>query len=114
MNRSSTAANPNDTAAEDEEATRKAREWRVGKSQVWAWWVDRLNARLASGDTYASMRSFTDDVGQNRDFVDDCGHKVAVPHNKGLGRGIALLMIAEHPEFAKLFRMRRGQSRREA
>jgi hypothetical protein len=98
----------NDTADEDEEALRLARAWREGKERVWAWWVERLNARLASGSTYASMRSFTDDVGQNHDFVDDYGRKVAVPHNRSLGRGLALLMVEEHPEFGQLFRMRKG------
>lgn len=90
----------------DKEALRLAREWREGKSRVWAWLVDRLNACLESGRTYASMRSFTDDVGQNHDFVDDYGRKVAVPHNRGLGRGLALLMVEEYPEFGQLFRMR--------
>lgn len=52
------------------------------------------------------MRSFTDDAGQNHDFVDDDGQKVSVPHDRGLGRGIALLMVEEHPEFRPLFRMR--------
>lgn len=99
--------------AEDEEAMHLARVWREGKVRVWAWLVDRLEERLASGRSYASMRSFTDDVSQNHDFVDDCGRKVAVPHNKGLGRGIALLMVDEHPEFAKLFRMR-SRGRKEA
>jgi hypothetical protein len=90
----------------DEEALRLAREWRVGKGRVWSWWVGRLQERLASGKGYASMRSFTDDVGQNHDFVDDDGHKVSVPHDRGLGRGIALLMVEEHAEFRPLFRMR--------
>lgn len=103
------AANENDTPLADEQAKAKARAWRVGKSRVWCWWVDRLEARLSSGGCYASMRSFTDDASQNRDFVDDSGAKVTVPHDKGLGRGIALLMVEEHPEFERLFRMRRSK-----
>ena len=90
----------------DEEAVQLARRWRVGKGRVWSWWVGRLQERLASGKGYASMRSFTDDAGQNHDFVDDDGHKVSVPHDRGLGRGIALLMVEEHTEFRPLFRMR--------
>lgn len=103
------AAVGNDTAAgeaEDEEAIRKAREWRVGKTDAWEWMASRLAAQLEAGRSYASMRQLTDELGQLRDFVDDRGRKVSVPHNKGLGRGIALLMIQECPEFAKLFRMR--------
>ena len=97
---------PAAVSSADEEALRLAREWRVGKGRVWSWWVGRLQERLASGKGYASMRSFTDDVGQNHDFVDDDGQKVSVPHDRGLGRGIALLMVEEHPEFRPLFRMR--------
>lgn len=96
----------NDTATEDEKARSKALKWRMGKSRVWDWWVDCLEERLSSGRNYASMRSFTDDAGQNHDFLDDFGRKVSVPHDKGLGRGIALLMVEEHPEFGRLFRMR--------
>lgn len=100
------SATPAAVSSADEEALRLAREWRVGKGRVWSWWVGRLQERLASGKGYASMRSFTDDAGQNHDFVDDDGHKVSVPHDRGLGRGIALLMVEEHPEFRPLFRMR--------
>ncbi len=100
------SATPAAVSSADEEALRLAREWRVGKGRVWSWWVGRLQERLASGKGYASMRSFTDDVGQNHDFVDDDGQKVSVPHDRGLGRGIALLMVEEHPEFRPLFRMR--------
>ena len=100
-------ANNNNPSLADEEAQAKARAWRVGKSRVWGWLVDRLEARLSDGGRYASMRNFTDDVSQNRDFVDDSGAKVTVPHDRGLGRGIALLMVEEHPEFGRLFRMRR-------
>lgn len=103
---SKTAAYLNDTASEDEKARRKAIAWRVGKSCVWDWWVDRLNARLSSGRTYASMRNFTDDASQNHVFVDDDGRKVTIPHNKGLGSGIVLLMVEENPGFEPLFRMR--------
>lgn len=94
--------------SKDEEAKRMARAWREGKERVWAWWVERLADRLSSGKHYASMRSFTDDASQNFDFVDNFGRKVTVPHNRGLGRGIALLMAEEHPEFGQLFRMRKG------
>lgn len=99
---------------EDERALRLARAWREGKSNVWAWWVDCLNACLASGRTYASMRGLTDATGQRMDFVDDAGAKVAVPHDRGLGRGLALLMAQEHPEFRSLLRMQRRRGREEA
>lgn len=106
---SKTAAYPNDTTSEDEKAKDRALAWRIGKTYVWNWWVDRLNARLSSGRKYASMRNLTDDVSQNYVFVDDDGRKVTIPHNKGLGRGIVLLMIEEHPEFERLFRLREAR-----
>lgn len=106
---SKTAAYPYDTTTEDREAKRKALAWRVGKSCVWDWWVARLNVCLLSGRAHASMRSLTDDVSQNLVFLDDDGRRVAIPHNKGLGRGITLLMIEEHPEFEQLFRMKRTE-----
>lgn len=102
----SRAACVDSSSSADAEAVQLARRWRVGKGRVWSWWVGRLQERLASGRGYASMRSFTDDAGQNHDFVDDDGQKVSVPHDRGLGRGIALLMVEEHPEFRPLFRMR--------
>lgn len=105
----SRAACVDSSSSADAEAVQLARRWRVGKGRVWSWWVGRLQERLASGKGYASMRSFTDDVGQNHDFVDDDGQKVSVPHDRGLGRGLALLMVEEHPEFRPLFRMRGGE-----
>lgn len=109
MNRSNDAANKNDTAdvpSEDDCAMRLAREWRDGKQDAWFWLVGRLARAQAEGRTYESFRRLTDELSQIHDFTDDDGRKVSVPHNKGLGRGIALLMVAEHPEFRPLFRMK--------
>lgn len=105
-NRGDDAATYDDMPSGDERAVQMAREWRVGKGDAWEWMASRLAAQLEAGRSYASMRQLTDELGQLRDFVDDSGAKVSVPHNKGLGRGIALLMVEECPEFAKLFRMR--------
>ena len=105
------AANKNDTAqegaeTEDERALRLARAWRVGKADAWNWLVGRLVAQLEAGRTYASMRQLTDELSQAHDLVDDSGRKVTVPHARGVGRGLALLMVEECPEFGRLLRMR--------
>lgn len=94
----------------DEEALRLARAWREGKEDAWLWLAGRLVEAQQAGRRYESFRRLTDELSQAHDFTDDDGHgKVTVPHRKGLGRGLALLMIAEHPAFGSLFRMRGGR-----
>lgn len=91
----------------DEEALRLAREWREGKEEAWLWLAGRLVEAQQAGRRYESFRRLTDELSQAHDFADDDGHgKVTVPHRRGLGRGLALLMIEEHPGFGSLFRMK--------
>lgn len=94
-----------DAQTEDEEALRQARAWREGRGDAWAWLVDRLEQTREAGRRYESFRRLTDELSQVHDFTDDDGGKVSVPHRRGLGRGLALLMAEEHPEFGELFRM---------
>jgi hypothetical protein len=94
-------------STEDEEALRLAREWREGRWDAWFWLVGRLVAAQQAGRRYESCRRLTDELSQAHDFTDDEGRgKVTVPHRKGLGRGLALLMVEENPAFGSLFRMR--------
>ncbi|RRF91210.1 MAG: hypothetical protein DUD31_09740 [Coriobacteriaceae bacterium] len=92
-------------AADDEEALRLARAWREGRGDAWTWLVGRCAQALEAGRRYESFRRLTDELSQVHDFTDDDGGKVSVPHRRGLGRGLALLMAEEHPEFGELFRM---------
>lgn len=101
-------------SSEDEEALRLAREWREGKEDAWLWLAGRLVEAQQAGRRYESFRRLTDELSQAHDFTDDEGRgKVTVPHRRGLGRGLALLMIKEHPAFGSLFRMR-GEARHDA
>lgn len=108
---SSAAAEAHSTAAaEDEENLRLARDWRNGRRDAWAWLVGRLAEAQEAGRHFESFRRLTDELSQVHDFLDDSGRgKVTVPHRRGLGRGLALLMVQEHPEFGSLFRMRSGR-----
>jgi hypothetical protein len=91
----------------DEEALRLAREWREGREDAWLWLAGRLVEAQQAGRRYESFRRLTDELSQAHDFTDDEGRgKVTVPHRRGLGRGLALLMVEEHPAFGSLFRMR--------
>lgn len=102
------SATPAAVSSEDEEALRLAREWRAGRQDAWLWLAGRLVEAQQAGRHYESFRRLTDELSQAHDFADDDGRgKVTVPHRRGLGRGLALLMIQEHPAFGSLFRMRR-------
>lgn len=101
------SATPAAVSSEDEEALRLAREWRAGRQDAWLWLAGRLVEAQQAGRHYESFRRLTDELSQAHDFADDDGRgKVTVPHRRGLGRGLALLMIQEHPAFGSLFRMR--------
>jgi hypothetical protein len=100
------SATPAAVSSADEEALRLAREWREGREDAWLWLAGRLVEAQQAGRRYESFRRLTDELSQIHDFTDDDGRKVSVPHDRGLGRGIALLMVEEHPEFRPLFRMR--------
>lgn len=116
MNRSNDAANKNDTAdvpSEDDCALRLAREWRDGKQDAWLWLVGCLVRAQHEGRTYESFRRLTDELSQIHDFTDDEGRRVTVPHNRLLGRGLALLVCEECPSLAPMLRMR-GPREREA
>lgn len=107
--RSTDAAYPNDTPevqTEDERALRLAREWCRGKQDAWFWLVGRLARAQAEGRTYESFRRLTDELSQIHDFTDDEGRRVTVPHNRLLGRGLALLVCEECPSLAPMLRMR--------
>lgn len=98
---------PAAVSSADEEALRLAREWRAGREDAWLWLAGRLVEAQQAGRHYESFRRLTDELSQAHDFADDDGRgKVTVPHRRGLGRGLALLMIQEHPAFGSLFRMR--------
>ena len=98
---------PAAVSSADEEALRLAREWREGKEEAWLWLAGRLVEAQQAGRRYESFRRLTDELSQAHDFADDDGRgKVTVPHRKGLGRGLALLMVEEHPAFGSLFRMK--------
>lgn len=98
---------PAAVSSADEEALRLAREWRDGREDAWLWLAGRLVEAQQAGRRYESFRRLTDELSQAHDFTDDEGRgKVTVPHRKGLGRGLALLMIEENPSFGSLFRMR--------
>lgn len=91
----------------DEEALRLAREWREGREEAWLWLAGRLVEAQQAGRHYESFRRLTDELSQAHDFTDDEGRgKVTVPHRRGLGRGLALLMVEENPAFGSLFRVR--------
>lgn len=93
-------------AAEDQEALRLAREWREGRWDAWLWLVGRLAQAQEAGRRYESLRRLTDELSQAHDFCDDDGRgRVTVPHTRGLGRGLALLMCRECPQFRPLLRM---------
>ena len=103
---SATAVAHSRAAAEDEEALRLAREWREGRWDAWFWLVGRLAQAQKAGRRYESLRRLTDELSQAHDFCDDDGRgRVTVPHARGLGRGLALLMVAECPQFRPLLRM---------
>ena len=98
---------PAAVSSADEEALRLARAWREGREEAWLWLAGRLVEAQQAGRHYESFRRLTDELSQAHDFADDDGRgKVTVPHRRGLGRGLALLMIQEHPAFGSLFRMR--------
>jgi hypothetical protein len=98
---------PAAVSSADEEALRLAREWREGREDAWLWLAGRLVEAQQAGRRYESFRRLTDELSQAHDFTDDEGRgKVTVPHRRGLGRGLALLMVEEHPAFGSLFRMR--------
>lgn len=98
---------PAAVSSADEEALRLARAWREGKEDAWLWLAGRLVEAQQAGRRYESFRRLTDELSQAHDFTDDEGRgKVTVPHRRGLGRGLALLMVEEHPAFGSLFRMR--------
>lgn len=98
---------PAAVSSADEEALRLAREWREGREDAWLWLAGRLVEAQQAGRRYESFRRLTDELSQAHDFTDDDGRgKVTVPHRRGLGRGLALLMVQEHPAFGSLFRMR--------
>ena len=98
---------PAAVSSADEEALRLAREWREGREDAWLWLAGRLVEAQQAGRRYESFRRLTDELSQAHDFTDDDGRgKVTVPHRRGLGRGLALLMAQEHPAFGSLFRMR--------
>ena len=98
---------PAAVSSADEEALRLAREWREGREEAWLWLAGRLVEAQQAGRRFESFRRLTDELSQAHDFTDDDGRgKVTVPHRRGLGRGLALLMIQEHPSFGSLFRMR--------
>lgn len=104
---SATAEAHSTAAAEDEENLRLARAWRRGRRDAWLWLEGRLAEAQEAGRQFESFRRLTDELSQVHDFLDDSGRgKVTVPHSRGLGRGLALLMVQEHPEFGSLFRMR--------
>ena len=114
--RSTDAAYPNDTPeaqTEDERALQLAREWCRGKQDAWFWLVGRLARTQAEGRTYESFRRLTDELSHIHDFTDDEGRRVTVPHNRLLGRGLALLVCEECPSLAPMLRMR-GPREREA
>ena len=105
---------PAAVSSADEEALRLARAWREGREEAWLWLAGRLVEAQQAGRRYESFRRLTDELSQAHDFTDDEGRsKVTVPHRKGLGRGLALLMIEENPSFGSLFRMR-GEARHDA
>lgn len=105
---------PAAVSSADEEALRLAREWREGREDAWLWLAGRLVEAQQAGRHYESFRRLTDELSQAHDFTDDDGRgKVTVPHRRGLGRGLALLMVEEHPAFGSLFRMR-GEARHDA
>jgi hypothetical protein len=95
-----------DAQTEDEEALRQARTWREEHVDAWCWLVGRLAQAQEAGRRYESLRRLTDELSQVHDFTDDDGGKVSVPHKRGLGRGLALLMLRECPQFRPLLRMR--------
>lgn len=104
------SATPAAVSSADEEALRLAREWREGREDAWLWLAGRLVEAQQAGRRYESFRRLTDELSQAHDFTDDDGRgKVTVPHRRGLGRGLALLMVQEHPAFGSLFRMRGGE-----
>lgn len=101
------SATPAAVSSANEEALRLAREWREGREDAWLWLAGRLVEAQQAGRRYESFRRLTDELSQAHDFTDDDGRgKVTVPHRRGLGRGLALLMVQEHPAFGSLFRMR--------
>lgn len=101
------SATPAAVSSADEEAVRLARAWREGRRDAWAWLVGRLAEAQEAGRQYESFRRLTDELSQVHDFLDDSGRgKITIPHKRGLGRGLALLMVQDHPEFGSLFRMR--------
>lgn len=105
---------PAAVSSADEEALRLAREWREGREEAWLWLAGRLVEAQQAGRHYESFRRLTDELSQAHDFTDDDGRgKVTVPHRRGLGRGLALLMVEDHPAFGSLFRMR-GEARHDA
>lgn len=97
-------------AAEDEEDLRLARAWRDGgRWDAWYWLVGRLVQAQKAGRKYESLRRLTDELSQVHDFCNDDGSgRVTIPHRRGLGRGLALLIAEECPQLRPLFRMRGG------
>ena len=92
----------------DEAALRLARAWRdEGRWDAWYWLIGRLAQAQRAGRKYESLRRLTDELSQVHDFCNDDGSgRVTIPHKRGLGRGLALLMIQEVPQFRPLLRMR--------
>lgn len=95
----------------DEEDLRLARAWRdEGRWDAWYWLVGRLVQAQKAGRKYESLRRLTDELSQVHDFCNDDGSgRVTIPHRRGLGRGLALLIAVECPQLRPLFRMRGGQ-----
>jgi hypothetical protein len=100
-----------DAQTEDEEALRLARAWRdEGRWDAWYWLIGRLAQAQRAGRKYESLRRLTDELSQVHDFCnDDRSGRVTIPHKRGLGRGLALLIAEECPQLRPLFRMRGGQ-----
>lgn len=104
------SATPAAVSSADEAALRQAREWREGRWDAWCWLIGRLAQAQKAGRRYESFRRLTDELSQAHDFCNDDGSgRVTIPHSRGLGRGLALLMCQECPEFRPLFRMRGGK-----
>ena len=100
-----------DAQTEDEEDLRLARAWRdEGRWDAWYWLIGRLAQAQRAGRKYESLRRLTDELSQAHDFCNDDGSgRVTIPHRRGLGRGLALLIAEECPQLRPLFRMRGGK-----